>query len=114
MTMADDVNFLPFTMVTNSSSEFDEAKYESPSRFRPQLRMQIENNEGEWEGKFKLDRGLMRRTPVLCQFDPVTRKEFTFITHSFSISDGVNPELLVRTTQRWECPKEGRYHMRSR
>ena len=114
MTMADDVNFLPFQLVTSTSSEVDEAKYEQPSGFRPAMRMQIENNDGEWEFKFKLDRGLMRQRPTLCQFDPDTRKFYTFIRHHFSIDDGTNPVLDVDTTQRWECTKEGRYHMRSR
>jgi hypothetical protein len=115
MRMTDDANFLPFTMVTSSSSEFDEAKYESPSQFRPQMRMQIENDEGEWEFKLKLDRGLMRVRPSLCVFDPDTRKSYTFLTHSFTITDAAgNPPLDMSITQRWECVKEGRYHMRTR
>jgi hypothetical protein len=115
MTMMDDAGFLPFSLITRSSSEPDEAKYGSPSRFRPQMRMQIENNQGEWEFKFKLDRGLMRRIPQRCTVDPVTRRSYTFITHSFSLSDGANPELVVRTTRRWECVNNLQgYQMRSR
>jgi hypothetical protein len=113
MKTIDDASFLPFFgMVRSRSSKTDEGKWES-GRFRPQMRMQIENNDGEWEFKFKLDRGLMRERPSLCVFDPVTRKEYTSITFGFTLDDGTNV-LPIETTRVWECVKEGRYHMRSR
>jgi hypothetical protein len=113
MTTTDDASFLPISFPADDSSEVDESKYESHS-FRPHIRMVVENDGGEFEFKFKLDRGLMRTRPALCTFDPQTRKEYTFITFSFTITDGVNPPLDVSTTNRWECTKPDRYHMRSR
>ncbi len=112
MTTTDDASFLPITFFADDSSEFDESKYESGS-FRPHIRMVVENDEGEFEFKFKLDRGLMRQRPA-CQFDPQIRRDITFLTFSFVLDDGVNPPLPVTKTARWECTKPDRYHMRTR
>src|SRR5262245_60051632 len=60
-------NFLPITLGSSKNSQVDEALYQSPSAFRPQLRFQFERKAGDvWEFKLRLDRGLARQQPRLC------------------------------------------------
>ena len=114
MKTANDASFLPITLPSDDSSEVDEAKYETPGSYRPKIRLELENDLGEFEFELRLDRGLMRNRPKLCKVDPADRKLKTSITQTFVVNDGVNPPLRVSTTQAWECTKPDRYHMRSR
>jgi hypothetical protein len=114
MTTTNGASFLPITLPSDDSAEVDEAKYETPGSYRPKMRMELENDQGEFEFELKLDRGLMRNRPKLCALDPIDRKIKTFITQTFVLNDGVNEPVRVSTTQPWECTKPDRYHMRSR
>ena len=42
----------------SKSSKTVEAKYETPSRFRPPMRVQIKNTNGEYQFNVRLDRGM--------------------------------------------------------
>jgi hypothetical protein len=109
----DEANFLPITLDADNSSEEDEGKYLTPSRFRPQLRFEVENQDGIFEFRLKLDRGLARRQPRLCKLDPKDRRLRTQMTHSFTIDDGVNPAIEISTVKAWECALGG-FQMRAR
>jgi hypothetical protein len=121
------------TLVSASSSRTIEAKYETPSRFRPQMRVQIRNKYGEFQFNVRLDRGTSpqvllsggptdayllpadRQFPKLCGLDPADKSKRikTDIRTSFTISDGVN-EVVLDFVKAWECSQPGRYHLRSR
>jgi len=113
-------------LVSSSSSESDEAKYETPSRFRPPMRVQIKNVNGVYQFNIRLDRGLSpqvppgdpdhRQFPRLCALDPLSKSKrpVTSIRHSFTISDGKNAPVVVDFVKTWECDPPGRYHLRSR
>lgn len=45
-------------LVSSSSSKRTEAKYETQSRFRPPMRVQIKNKDGEYQFNVRLDRGM--------------------------------------------------------
>jgi hypothetical protein len=122
------------TLQSNDSSKPVEGKYETPSRFRPQVRAQIKNKQGEYQFNIRLDRGLSpqvgppagnaapdvafpadRQFPRLCGIDPTnpSKRATTDIRTTFTISDGVNT-LNVDFVRPWECSQPGRYHLRSR
>ena len=122
------------TLVSSGSSKAIEGKYESPARFRPQVRVQIKNKQGEYQFNVRLDRGMSpqvgppagnaapgvafpadRQFPKLCGVDPTNPSEraTTDIRTSFTISDGVNT-VDVDFVRPWECSQPGRYHLRSR
>lgn len=121
-------------LVSSSSSKRNEAKYETPARFRPQMRVQIKNKEGEFQFNVRLDRGTSpqvllpggptaahllpadRQFPKLCGIDPEdkSRRVKTDIRTAFTISDGVNPPVVLDFVKAWECSTPGRYHLRSR
>jgi len=61
----------------------------------------------------RLDRGMMRERPQRCT-EESDRRSRTLIAISFTIDDGVNLPLTVLFTRKWECPQEGRYHLRGR
>src|SRR5262249_20464493 len=106
-------NFLPITLASSKNSQVDEALYQSPSAFRPQLRFQFERKAGDvWEFKLRLDRGLARQQPRLCTFDANGRQLHTFMTNSFTISDGVNPPIQVGIVAPWQCNLSG-FQMRT-
>ena len=44
-------------LLSSSSSKTIEAKYETPGRFRPPMRVQIKNKAGEYQFNVRLDRG---------------------------------------------------------
>jgi hypothetical protein len=46
------------TLVSSKSSKAIEGKYETPARFRPQVRVQIKNKQGVYQFNIRLDRGL--------------------------------------------------------
>jgi hypothetical protein len=122
------------TLASSGSSKPIEGKYESPARFRPQVRVQIKNKQGEYQFNVRLDRGMSpqvgppagnaapdvafpadRQFPKLCAVDPNNPSEraTTDIRTSFTISDGTNT-LDVDFVRPWECSQPGRYHLRSR
>jgi hypothetical protein len=108
-----DPPLVPITLLSNHG-ESDEAKYDTPGRFRPQIRVKVKNKEGEFEFDVRLDRGLMRQRPKRCALESDGRTR-TLITISFTIADDRgNPPLTVTTTNKWECSQPDRYHMRSR
>src|SRR5262245_8104429 len=74
--------------------------YDTPE-FRPQIRLQIWALRGGYEFRLKLDRGLMRRRPLLCTDDPILST--TDMTHAFTVDDGIHPAVHVSTVQPWEC-----------
>ena len=118
-------------LVSSSSSKRTEGKYETPARFRPQMRVQIKNKDGEFKFNVRLDRGTSpqvllpggptdehllpkeRQFPHLCIEDPEDGRRKTDIRTAFTISDGTN-EVVLDFVKAWECDKEGRYHLRSR
>jgi hypothetical protein len=110
-------------LVSARSSKRTEAKYETPARFRPQMRVQIKNTNGEYQFNVRLDRGLSpqvppgdpRQFPRLCAVDPAgkSKRPLTEIRTSFTISDGKN-EVVLDFVKDWECDQPGRYHLRSR
>jgi len=120
-------------LVSAKSSKSVEAKYETPSRFRPPMRVQIKNTNGEYQFNVRLDRGTSpqvllpggptnphllpadRQFPKLCGIDPAdkSKRVKTDIRTSFTISDGTN-EVVLDFVKAWECSQPGRYHLRSR
>ena len=120
------------TLISSSSSKRIEAKYETPGRFRPPMRVQIKNKNGEYQFNVRLDRGLSpqvlpdavptallpadRQFPQLCGVDPAdkSKRAKTDIRTSFTISDGVNEPVVLDFVKAWECSQPGRYHLRSR
>jgi len=121
----------PLALKSNQGDS-DDAKYETPGRFRPQTRVKVEK-DAEKDGGFKfkfdvrLDRGMMRDRPNLCPGNPGTppdltpdadRKFRTPIRIGFTIAENETGkplnEITVSTIKKWECPQPGRYHLRSR
>lgn len=112
-------------LLSSSSSKRNEAKYETPGRFRPQMRVQIKNKDGEYQFNVRLDRGLSPQTPPLpldrqfprlCGVDPAdkSKRAKTNIRTSFTIDDGLNEPVVLDFVKAWECSQPGRYHLRSR
>jgi len=121
------------TLFSSSSSKPVEAKYETPGRFRPPVRVQIKNKEGVYQFNVRLDRGTSpqvllpggptnphllppeRQFPQLCAVNPADKsnRTKTNLRTSFTISDGVN-EVVLDFVKAWECSQPGRYHLRSR
>ena len=122
-------------LVSAKSSKSVEAKYETPSRFRPPMRVQIKNTNGEYQFNVRLDRGTSpqvclknvepcdkhllpadRQFPHLCAVDPASKNKrpVTEIRISFTISDGVNEPVRLDFAKDWECDPPERYHLRSR
>jgi hypothetical protein len=121
-------------LLSSSSSKRIEAKYETPGRFRPPMRVQIKNKNGEYQFNVRLDRGTSpqvllpggptdahllpadRQFPKLCGVDPEdkSKRVKTDIRTSFTIDDGVNAPVLLDFVKAWECSQPGRYHLRSR
>lgn len=125
---------------SSSSSKRTEAKYETQSRFRPPMRVQIKNKDGEYQFNVRLDRGMSpqvllpggptdaylfrpdpvtgitRQFPHLCAVDPLSKNKrpLTEIRTSFTIWDGVNEPVTLDFAKIWECDPPGRYHLRSR
>lgn len=109
-------------LLASSGSEPNEAKYETPSRFRPAMRVQITRKGGEVQFKVRLDRGLSpqvppgdpRQFPRLCTVDPdKSKRPKTQIRTSFTVDDGANA-IELDFVKAWECAQPGRYHLRSR
>lgn len=112
----DEAALLPITLVTRPRSEPNEAVYETPGRFRPQFRFSVKNRfpkSGIFEFALRVDRALARKQPNLCTFTPTDGRDRTNMTISFTLDDGVNPPLVVTTTQSWECNLDG-FQMRAR
>ena len=121
-------------LVSAKSSKPAEAKYETPSRFRPPMRVQIKNVNGEYQFNVRLDRGTSpqvllpggptnphllpadRQFPHLCAIDPTSKNKrpLTKIRISFTISDGVHDPVTLDFSNDWECDPPLRYHLRSR
>jgi hypothetical protein len=120
-------------LLSSSSSKPNGAKYETPGRFRPSVRVQIKNKKGEYEFNVRLDRGTSpqvllpgatdahllsadRQFPKLCAVDPAdkSKRAKTDIRSSFTISDGKNEPVVLDFVKAWECSQPGRYHLRAR
>ena len=114
-------------LLSSSSSGPTEAKYETPGRFRPPMRVQLRNKGGGvYKFNVRLDRGLSpqvppgdpdhRQFPRLCAIDPLSlsTRPTTKIRHSFTISDGKNEPVTLDFSKDWECDPPGRYHLRAR
>ena len=120
------------SLLASSSSKAIEGKYESPARFRPQVRVQIKNKAGVYQFNVRLDRGLSPQVgppagnaapdiafPAEYQFphctvDPEDNRRKTQIRTKFTIDDGVNAPVVLDFVKAWQCDQEGRYHLRSR
>jgi hypothetical protein len=114
MTTVDDAAVVPLALVARDSNRFDNAVFDQPQSYRPHIRLQIQNRNGAYEFRLKLDRGLMRRRPRVCEENvDASALPITPITHGMRIDDGTNPAVELLTTQPWQCTKPGRYHMRS-
>jgi hypothetical protein len=92
--MMNAANFLPITLALRDG-DVDEAVFITDSRFRPQMRFQVENTDGVFEFKLRLDRGLARVQPRLCTLDATGRKQF--------IADGINPPVDITIAVPWQC-----------
>src|SRR5262245_37218062 len=118
-------------LLSAKSSKKDEAKYETAARFRPPMRVQIENNAGEWEFAVRLGRGTSPEVtppqllaklppgkgqfPTLCTLDdPRSKRPITKIRIRFTIEDGKNDPIMLDFVTDWECDPPGRYHLRAR
>ena len=113
MTTVDDAAVVPLELVARDG-DADGNVFDQPQRYRPHIRLQIQDRDGVFEFRLKLDRGLMRLRPRVCEENTSESSlPVTPISHAFVIDDGVNPPVEVATTQLWECTKPGRYHMRS-
>jgi hypothetical protein len=109
--MMNAANFLPITLALRDG-DVDEAVFITDSRFRPQMRFQVENTNGVFDFKLRLDRGLARLQPRLCTLDATGRKQFTVMTNSFTIADGVNPPVDITIAVPWQCALGG-FQMRT-
>ena len=117
ITARDDEPIFPgFIVEARTNSKPHRAIYESPRQFRPHMRLMVQKRRGLCEFRFKLDRGLARTGPNLCIDVPDSRRQMTDMTHSFTIAsiDGSDPDIVVTTTQPWECMKPKDFNMRSR
>ena len=119
-------------LVASPSSKRDEGKYATPTRFRPQIQVQIERTGDEFEFAVRLDRGTSPQVtppelaaklqpgqgqyPKLCALDPMSKKTrpLTEIRHRFTIANGIDEPIVVDFVKDWECDPPGRYHLRSR
>src|SRR5262245_44526940 len=121
-------------LLSSKSSKKNEAKYETESRFRPPMRVVIENTGGEWEFDVRLDRGTSPQVtppqllaklppgkaqfPKLCSPDPDPRQKrpITKIRIRFTIEqqDGKAEPVTVDFVSVWECDPPLRYHLRAR
>jgi hypothetical protein len=119
-------------LVASSSSKRTEGKYETPARFRPQMRVQIKSKDGEYKFNVRLDRGTSpqvllpggptdehllpadRQFPHLCKLDPEDKRLKTDIRTAFTISDEDGNAVVLDFVRAWECSQPGRYHLRSR
>ena len=99
MTTTDDAPVVPLALVARDNDP-DDAVFDQPPGYRPHIRMKIDLRKGELEFRLKLDRGLMRIRPRVCEEnqDP-SNLPLVPITHGFLIDDGVNPPIEVLTTQ---------------
>ena len=120
------------SLPASSSSKAIEGKYESPARFRPQVRVQIKNKAGVYQFNVRLDRGLSPQVgppaapetvftpeeksqfPRNCFVDPEDNRLKTDIRTKFTIDDGVNAPVVLDFVKAWECSQNLRYHLRSR
>lgn len=119
-------------LVSSSSSKPNEAKYETV-RFRPQMRVQIKNKDGEFKFNIRLDRGTSpqvappgesavppllpadRQFPKLCDApDDNSNHLKTNLRTAFTISDDDENAVVINFVKAWECSQPGRYHLRSR
>jgi hypothetical protein len=111
--------------LVGKGSKATEGKYETPARFRPQVRVQIKRKGDEFQFNVRLDRGLSPQTPPLppdrqfpklCGVDPLdkSKRAKTDIRTGFTIDDGVNDPIVIEFVKSWECSQPGRYHLRSR
>jgi hypothetical protein len=125
-------HLLPLSLGSAGSSKATEAKYETPGRFRPQIRSQIKHKSGEFQFNIRLDRGLSpqvaeddpRRFPNGCPNPQIgvpgnppdeDGRIRTTVRTSFSITDHVNDNVVVvNFLTGWECPQPERYHLRAR
>jgi hypothetical protein len=113
MTTTDDAPVVPL-LLDSRENELTKGVFDQPRAYRPHIRLQIQNRDGAFEFTLKLDRGLMRIRPRVCEENTdESSLPLVEITHGMIIDDGVNPPVEVVTTQPWECTKPGRYHMRS-
>jgi hypothetical protein len=102
----------PITIPLRKGEE-DEAKYETV-RFRPQIVSKFKTKDGTTvEFDIRLDRGMMRERPQRCALESDGRRR-TPITISFTLNDAAAAPITVLFTRPWECPQEGRYHLRAR
>jgi hypothetical protein len=104
--------------ITTTQGDPDDTTYNSPGRFRPQIKAKVERYEdGDFQYKFdlRLDRGMMRTRPILCAEESDGRTR-TLMLISFTITEKSSPgrSLTVTFTKAWECTQPDRYHMRSR
>jgi hypothetical protein len=110
----------PITLAA-SKGDLDDATFETPGRFRPQIKVKVERDEvddsdlNKYKFDVRLDRGMMRTRPLLCAKESDGRTR-TLIKISLTITDKGNPAypLTVTFTKAWECSQPDRYHMRSR
>jgi hypothetical protein len=102
-----------------TQGDLDDVTYNTPGRFRPQIKAKIERGtvavNGQFNYKFdvRLDRGMMRTRPILCALESDGRTR-TLISISFTITDSNAHPLIVSFTKPWECTQPDRYHMRAR
>ncbi|HZP39982.1 MAG TPA: PKD domain-containing protein [Candidatus Binatia bacterium] len=113
MTTVDDMPTVPLELVARAGDP-DNNVFDQPGNYRPHVRLQIQERKGAFEFRLKLDRGLMRRRPRVCEENTdASNLPDTPISQRISIDDGVNPPVDLAITRLWTCTKPGRYHMRS-
>ena len=60
MTTIDDAPVVPLELVARDRNRAERAVFDMPPRYRPHIRVQLQQRKGELEFRVKLDRGLMR------------------------------------------------------
>jgi hypothetical protein len=111
----------PECTLNASKGDPDDATFDTPGRFRPQIKVKIERDEvndsdlNKYKFDVRLDRGMMRTRPIRCHPESDGRSR-TLMLISFTITDKGNPDhaLTVTFQKAWECSQPDRYHMRSR
>jgi len=113
MTTIDDAPVVPLVPEGRDSNRPTNAVFDQPRGYRPHIRLQIQFRKDAYEIRLKLDRGLMRRRPRVCEENTDSSNlPLTPIVHGLLLDDGVNPPVEIRPTKEWKCTKPGRYHKR--
>lgn len=113
MTTIDNAPVVPLLLESCPNNRENNGVFDQPRVYRPYIRLQIVFRKGAYEVRLKLDRGLMRRRPRVCEENTEDKDlPLTPITHGLLLDDGINPPVEILTAKNWVCTRPGRCQMR--